>query len=245
MIFDEILDSIENEDIKEFAKKKCIPTVEDYFWVVPASSTRKYHPDYACTEGGLAKHTVALVRFLNHMFGVESITSQFTSRERDLLRVAGMMHDTRKSGTQKDYERSKWTRFDHPLQAAAVIRGLDGLPKEEIEMIAHMIESHMGQWCTDKRNPDVVLPKPTDKYQIILHVADYLASRKDIEVKFDGVEFPTKKEAPPNISTWVIPFGKKHKGETLKQVAENDPGYIEWAKDNITSEPMKTLLAQL
>ena len=147
-----------------------MPTIPKYFWEVPASSTLKYHPQYCCTVPlGLAKHTVALVRILNFMFEVESIRKQFTSRERDLLRIAGLMHDSRKSGSQAEYQKSKWTRFDHPIQAAKVIRQLDGIPKNEIEFIAHAIESHMGQWNESKRDPGIVLPKPEDKYQIILH----------------------------------------------------------------------------
>ena len=241
-MFEELLDTFENPDIKEFAERKCIPTICDYFWTVPASSTGKYHPTYSLGDGGLMRHTIALVKLLNHMFGVESIANQFTSRERDLLRIAGIMHDTRKSGSQEDYEKSKWTKFDHPLQAASVIRGLDGLSKDERELIAHAIESHMGQWSTDKRYPDVELPKPRDKYQIILHLADYLASRKDIEIKFDNVNSSVKNETV-DINNWIIPFGK-HKGKTLVEVDKTDHQYILWAKENIKDGMMKRLIEE-
>lgn len=240
MILDEVLNTIENEDIRKFADK-CVATIPEYWYHVWASSTGKFHPAYTVCDGGLAKHTVALIRILNHIFGVESISTQFTSRERDLLRVAGIMHDTRKSGNQEDYERSKWSRFDHPLQAAAVIREIDGLPKDEIELIAHTIESHMGAWNTDKRS-SIVLPKPEDKYQIILHLADYLASRKDITIEFDNDAVP---ETPaPDIMTWKIDFGK-HRGKTLVEVEALDPDYFRWAKENITREPARTLLATM
>lgn len=78
-IFNEVLNSIENNDIKNFALK-CINTICPYFYEIPASSSLKYHSAYACTTPlGLAKHTVALVRFLNYMFEVESIKEQFSS----------------------------------------------------------------------------------------------------------------------------------------------------------------------
>ena len=247
MIFKEIIDSIENEDIKKFALK-CMDTIPEYFWDVGASSTGKYHPQYALGYNGLARHTVALVRILNDILGLESISNQFTSREKDLLRVAGMMHDTRKSGDQKDYERNKYTKFNHPLLAANVVRGIDGLDKKEVELIAHAIESHMGEWNTDKHNPDVILPKPEDKYQIILHLADYLASRKYIEIKFDNIEEAkqeqiTKKEAP-DINTWKFDFGK-YAGKTIPEVKAENPGYIHWAKENMRKEPARTLLQQI
>ena len=183
-IFNEILETFENEDIRRFAEN-CLDAAPEYWYTVPASSTGKYHPSYALGEGGLLRHTIALLKFLNHMFAIESIRNMFTSRERDLLRVAGLSHDMMKSGTQEEYEKSKWTKFKHPLLAAKMIQSIDGLDRNEKIFIGMAISAHMGQWNTDKRHPDVTLPKPTTKYQIILHLADYLASRKDIEIKFD------------------------------------------------------------
>lgn len=234
-IFDPILDTFENEDIKQFMIEKCMPMIPQYFWEAPASSSFKYHPAYAVTVPlGLAKHTVALVRILNHMFAVESVGSQFTSRERDLLRVAGLMHDTRKSGTQEEYQRSKWTKFDHPILAAEVIKNLGGLPQTEIDLIAHVIESHMGQFNTNKKDPDVVLPKPEDKYQIIVHLADYLASRKDIELIFENLpdtkEYGEKKVEDIDPYDYELKFGK-HAGLTWPEIEKDDPSYIDWAKD--------------
>ena len=243
MIFDEILETFENNDVKKFAEK-CIEAAPKYFFLVPASSSLKYHPAYACeTPLGLAKHTVALVRILNHMFNVESIRSQFTSRERDLLRVAGIAHDMMKSGTQEEYEQNKYTKFDHPMRAARMVLTIDGLLDDEKRFIANAIASHMGQWNTDKRS-DVVLPKPRNKHQIIIHLADYLASRKDIEIKFDNNDIEKKKEPVPDINTWVFPFGK-HKGQTILEVKALDPGYIHWAKENMDKEPARTLLKQI
>ena len=193
-IFDSILNTIESEDIRKFAER-CIETIPDYFWNVGASSTGKYHPQYALGDLGLARHTCALVRFLNHIL------------------------------------------------AANVIRKLKGneLPDEEIEMIATTIESHMGAWNTDKRS-STVLPLPKNKYQTILHLADYLASRKDIEVLFNEFEVPKKEVI--KLEDYVLNFGK-HSGEKLIDVAQSDPSYISWAKENMNREPIKSLLVQL
>jgi HD superfamily phosphohydrolase YqeK len=240
-LFDEIFETFENKDIKEFAMS-LIEYAPRYWYSVPASSTGKYHPSYSLGDGGLVRHTIALIRLLNHMFSVESVADQYTSRERDLLRVAGLAHDMWKSGTQEDYEKSKWTKFDHPMIAAWHIRQLRDLPKDEIEFIADAIESHMGQWNTDKRNPDIVLPKPQNKYQIILHLADYLASRKDIELKFDGVPH-VEEQTKPDVNTWKFTFGK-YNGKTIPEVYNEDPGYIKWAKENMDREPAKSLLKE-
>lgn len=239
----EMVSSFETDEIREFAKF-CIKNAPKYWFHVPASSTGKYHPKFSLGDGGLLRHEAAVLRLLNHMFMVESIASDFTSRERDLLRVAAIIHDMWKSGTQEDYEKSKWTKFDHPLIAADHVRNMVGLPSEDLEFIAHAVESHMGQWNTDKRHPDIELPKPSDKYQKILHLADYLASRKDINMDFDGIEIPESEPEPlPDINTWIVKFGKyKDEGLTIPQLAEKYPGYFRWAQKNVTIEPAKTML---
>lgn len=245
-MFDEVLDSFENEDIRKFMEEKCIPTIPDWFWVAPAASSGRFHPRTSLGEGGLARHTVSLCRFLNYMLEVELIRNQFTSRERDLLRVAGLMHDTRKSGSQEDYEQNKMTKFDHPLLAARVVADLDGLPREEILLVAKTIAAHMGQFNTSNKAPGITLPKPANKYELIVHLADYISSRKDVDMRFDMM--PEYKEveatAPPDINTWRFTFGK-HAGKTIPEILKEDPQYIRWAKENMTKEPAKTLLGGL
>jgi len=249
-LFNPILDTFENNDLKEFAKE-CIDTIPAYWYSVPASSTGKYHPQYSLGDGGLARHTLAVVRLLNHMLSIDCIKDKYTSRERDLLRIAALMHDSRKSGTQEEFDKSKWTKFNHPLLASDEVAKVwnnhedKTMTIEEAKIIRHTIESHMGQWNTDKRSPDVTLPTPQDKYQIILHLADYLASRKDIELLFDKhEETKHKQESEPDIYTWRLPFGK-YSGMTLLEVKNMNPGYIEWAKNNIDSEPCHSLVMQL
>ena len=158
------------------------------------------------------------------------------------MRVAGMMHDSRKSGSNEDFQKNKYTKFNHPLLAGDVIRNLKGheLPDNEVEMIATTIESHMGEWNTDKRS-STVLPLPTNEFQKILHLVDYLASRKDIEVLFNGYE---TSNTTPSLDTYILTFGK-HNGEKLTDVVHTDPSYISWAKENITREPLRTLLTKI
>lgn len=240
-LFEPILNTFENEDIKSFAEA-CIDAAPEYWHHVPASSTGKYHPDYALGDGGLIRHTIALVRFLNYMLEIDCIKTQFTSRERDLLRVAGIAHDMMKSGGQEEYNWSKWTRFDHPLLAAKFIQSIDGLSNEEKIYIGMAISSHMGQWNTDKRHPDIVLPKPESKAQIILHLADYLASRKDIDIKFDNIDNDTiNSDSIPDINTWKFTFGK-FKGKTIPEINAEAPWYIRWAKKDLTREPEASLV---
>lgn len=234
-----ILATIVNEDIREFAKV-LIEGLPPYIWEVGASSTGKYHPAYSLGVGGLMRHQIAVVRFLNFFFDLEQYKAQFTSREMDLMRVAGLIHDGRKSGEQTDYERNKFTKFDHPIQMANVIRSYEGkyLNHDELVFIAHCIESHMGQWNTDKKS-SVVLEKPKDGYQFFVHLADYLASRKDLTMAFDNIEQP--KVEIPDINEYKLTFGR-HNGKTIPEIAKVDMGWLIWAKDNLSREPVATLI---
>jgi uncharacterized protein (DUF3820 family) len=161
----------------------------------------------------------------------------------DLMRIAGLVHDGRKSGEQSDYEKSKFTRFEHPIQMANVIRSYDGqyLGHDELEFIAHCIESHMGQWATDKKSK-AVLPKPMDEYQQFVHLADYLASRKDLTVAFDSIEAP--KITPANVDDYVIGFGK-YKGMKLIDLFNKDRSYCMWLKENSYQREVVEMIKQI
>ncbi len=237
-----ILATITNEDIREFATV-LVEGLPDYIWHVGASSTGKYHPAYSLGEGGLMRHQIAVVRFLNFFFELEQYNTKFTSREMDLMRVAGLVHDGRKSGEQADYERSKFTKFAHPIQMANVIRSFDGkyLNHDEIEFIAKCIESHMGQWNVDRKSGEV-LDKPTSDYQHFVHLADYLASRKDLTMAFDNYEQP--KVELPDVNEYVVNFGK-HSGTKLVDLFRTHRDYCSWLKENVQREPLQSLLKQL
>lgn len=229
-IVQSVLNTFENDDIKNFAIV-LLDNLPEYIWRVPASSTGKYHPAYSLGEGGLMRHQIAVVRFLNFFLELEQYNKIIPSRERDLLRVAGLIHDGRKSGSQSDYERSKYTKFDHPLQMAEVIRSYDGkyLNHNEIELIAHCIESHMGSWNVDKKTGEC-LPKPEDLHQELVHLADYLASRKTLTMDFENIETPRVESKPEE---YVLTFGK-HKGEKLIDLYRSGDDYVVWMEENIT-----------
>ena len=159
------------------------------------------------------------------------------------MRLAGLMHDGRKSGSQEDYEKSKYTKFDHPIQMAEIIRSYDGqyLNHEEIEMVAEAISKHMGAWNTDKKST-FALPKPNDKFSRMLHTADYLASRKCLTMDFENYEAP--KVELPDVNTYIFPL-KKHAGELLVDVFKNDRPYLQWVKENVRKEPLISLIKLL
>lgn len=237
-----ILDTFENKDVKEFAIV-LLDDFPEYIWHVGASSTGKYHPAYSLGEAGLMRHQIAVVRFLNFFLELEQYGSKLTSRERDLIRLSGLIHDGRKSGSQEDYEKSKYTRFNHPMLMADVVRSFDGkyLDHEEIEMVADTISRHMGQWNVDKKT-GMELPKPNNKFARMVHVADYLASRKCLTMDFDG--YSPKDELLELDENYILTFGK-WSGRRLIDVYKTDPGYCQWLEENIRKPEIKTVIQRI
>lgn len=234
-----VLDTFENEDIKEFAIV-LLDDMPDYIWHVGASSTGKYHPAYSLGEAGLMRHQIAVVRFINFFLELEQYGSKLTSRERDLIRLSGLSHDGRKSGSQEDYEKSKYTRFNHPVLMADVVRSFDGqyLSHEEIELIADTISRHMGQWNVDKKT-NMELPKPNNKFARMVHVADYLASRKCLTMDFS--DYNTAQEPLEFDENYTMTFGK-YNGKRIIDIYKSDPGYLVWCEENLHKPDLQKMI---
>ena len=167
--------------------KTLIELIPDYFFEVPASSTGKYHPKFSLGDGGLLRHTKAAVRIAYELLNDPCIGNKYTDNEKDLMLIALTMHDSVKSGIPKE----EYTRFDHPLLAAKLIeenKAKLSFSEEEIALIKRVIESHMGPWNTHPYTKEEVLPIPKDKYENFVHMCDYLASRKFLEVTFSDNE---------------------------------------------------------
>ena len=164
--------------------KYLVSMLPDYFFEVPASSTGKYHPKYALGEGGLVRHTKSAVRMAYELLSNPIIGGKYTLHEKDLMIIALILHDGLKSGKEK----SQYTKVEHPLLVAEFIKdNMDNLEMddEDIEFICEVISSHMGAWNKDF-DVNEVLPVPRTKYQSFVHMCDYLASRKFINVEFDN-----------------------------------------------------------
>ena len=58
------------------------------------------------------------------------------------------------------------------------------LTDEEVDFVCDAIITHMGPWTKNYKGEEVLSP-PTTKYQRFVHMCDYLASRKFLDIKFD------------------------------------------------------------
>ena len=163
--------------------KIILDLLPDYFYEVPATSSGKYHPEFAQGTCGLVRHTKVAVRIAKELLGLEFSSEKFTNNEKDLIIISILLHDALKSGL--DY--SEHTKFEHPLIIADFIK--DNKDKttftdKEIKFISDGISSHMGEWNKSSYSK-VELPKPMTKHQRFIHMCDYLSSKKFLDVKFD------------------------------------------------------------
>lgn len=164
--------------------KKIVELLPDYFFEVAASSTGKYHPSFSLGDGGLVRHTKAAVRIAHELYSTESVTGKFTDDEKDLMLFGLLLHDGLKHGKEK----SEYTVFEHPIVVCDFIRENKDkltLTDSEIDFITNVIETHMGPWTTDYKGNEI-LQKPVNKYQKFVHMCDFLASRKFLDIKFDN-----------------------------------------------------------
>lgn len=171
--------SIQFEDIRTFALAMA-NNLPSYFFSVPASTSGKHHPTCDLGDGGLVRHSINVLTILNHMMSINQCP--FTDREKDLLRVAALFHDGLKCGEQDLPADQAHTKFLHPLFASNFIieqSVLNDFNYNEAKFIADAIITHMGQWNT-QIDQDGKLPTPQTTYQEYLHLADFLASRKDL-----------------------------------------------------------------
>lgn len=225
-LFSNELDWIKDSRIRDFAELM-IKNAPEYFFIVPASSSGKYHPPFDLGDGGLVRHTRCVAYFAKCM--AESM--MFSARDTDLIILGALAHDIKKQGDGA----GRHTVTEHPTLAARYIRDLyssyEDAPftHDELEKLCAAVESHMGIWGSKDG-----LPLPKTEFDKALQAADYIASRKAIlEFDFAPVDVDAPAAQAPivnesvssNPADYVLGFGK-HKGKTLAEVEPT--GYLDW-----------------
>lgn len=183
--FSIILNWIKDDELRKIVEKE-LKLLPSYFWKVPASSTGKYHPEYCLGEGGLVRHVKAACKIAHELFEV----SGFNDEDKDVIIAALLLHDGFKHGRREQGEGH--TVHEHPVLMSdyLVEKYWFGAEKENknrmMTKVSDAIASHMGKWIFSEYSP-VTLPEPETPVQVFVHMCDYLASRKSIEVNLEDV----------------------------------------------------------
>ena len=174
-LFEKELAMIKDAELREATADYLLNATPDYFWTDGASASGKYHPKMSQGEGGLVRHTKAVVMFADELLRMSSY-AYMKEEYKDYVIAACILHDTAKYGM---YEYNKAQYKNHAMLAADHFAEWCyeiGNFYKPSEFLLNAIAAHMGQWSTDKED------RPFTNIDRCVHMADYMASRSFIDI---------------------------------------------------------------
>lgn len=238
--FENEINLIKEKDLQDFLKT-AIENADDYVFVREASSSGKFHPLSDLGKEGLIRHIKCVFYIGYDLLQLEHYQQKFSPRDREIILVGLSLHDIKKYGSHE--ENRKHTINTHPILAAEWIRNnevFEGIiPKEDRIKISNCIASHSGQWNTNRQGEEI-LPKPSNDMEFFVHLCDYIASRRYLDI--DLTQIDSKIQKPIEPKDFVIDFGQKHNGRTIEEIYKIDKQYLLWAKENLKREPAHTYI---
>jgi HD superfamily phosphohydrolase YqeK len=163
--FSSELDMIKNPETRNIVEST-LEFAPDYFWTCSASSTGLYHPKNELGNRGTVIHTHKVVKIavdLCYAFDLDQ-------NKVDIIIAASLLHDICKFGYP---ENNKILVSGHGNLVAHVMK----MAKQKSPDIMRIISTHMGRWDTPFEPPTELLP-------MIMHLADYIASREYINIDY-------------------------------------------------------------
>lgn len=158
------VDLVEDVDLRA-RTVEAIAAFPAYFWTAPATSSDRYHNQYARGERGLWIHVAMAATALERVVDSHVEQGRLSDRQADLARAAVLLHDGRKFGDR--WRQGQSADRDHDLRMADVVRRR-GFP----EPVAQAIASHMGPWYDG--------PQPSTPLEQVVHQADMVASARHV-----------------------------------------------------------------
>lgn len=182
-LFEREIALIQSEDLRDFMRYYFEEIVGDWFWKSGASSSGRFHPVFAQGEGGLVKHTRAVVMFCAELLHLNSYA--FMNDEyKDFALVACLLHDTCKYGEGNEICKSAYPRHGEIAAMKVDLAWREFFLNDAApELLLMAIRSHMGQWTEDKDD------RPFTQIDRLVHLADYLASRSFIDIPQLSLEY--------------------------------------------------------
>lgn len=191
---EDIIAMIEHDDLRAFTYyviSQCHPD----FWIIPSSSTGKYHPDWENGNGGLIRHiravtTYAISGLRRYGYGCDytGMDPNDSAEARDIIVCAALLHDWGKNGNPPE----KWGRhttkthgedtanyikekmFPKFIKMFKEVKDVDGL-KKMLKEVCIAIYHHYGIWSKEKLSPS---SNKLTNFAKILQEADYYSSRE-------------------------------------------------------------------
>ena len=172
--FERELNLIVNEDLRMAVKSYMEEATPDYFWTDGASSSGKYHPKFSQGDGGLVRHTKAVVMFAEDLLRMSSY-AYMREEYKDYVIAACILHDTAKYGIS-EYDKAEYKNHASNASKAFAEYAEQVMDYKPSEFLLNAIVAHMGQWSTDRED------RPFTSVDRCVHMADYMASRSFIDI---------------------------------------------------------------
>lgn len=203
-IFDDIIEKIQDDNIRLFAQT-LINIIPPYVFEIPAGISGITNSASDLVDRGLLRHIINACNVLLMLTSTNYTRIKFTQRERDMMLVATLFSDTLKHGWQEDYEKSHTPCYHHPKMMADVIKATTGiLPINELNFIANCVESHMGQWNQTNEQNITPLPMPDTDYKHFVHLANHIASAKNIVFVNDNEIYTFERTKIKKVKSYTI-----------------------------------------
>lgn len=171
------IDLIIDSNLKQFVIE-VLNKVPVEFHYVPASSTGKHHPEQSNGTGGLVRHILATLYFAIELFCAYGPLQD----TQDVILASLILHDIGKVMDEP-----------HDIVAATNLRWLNKAGNPLISETIECVRWHMGRWstgstdCQEHERGSKNFPFDFTLTQQIVHLADYMASRKRVNLTKLGV----------------------------------------------------------
>jgi len=177
--FETELELIEHGDIRHFTEY-LLNKAPAYFWLVPSSSTGKWHPPQENGTGGLVRHSKAVAYFAERLCRAYAVEG----RDKDLILSACVSHDICKYGLVMQ----KHTTKTHGTDGANYILNMwkqfvndkGELPEQDVLVICRGVAHHMGRWTINGKK----FPEEYTTSELIVHLADMMAASSEVSLGF-------------------------------------------------------------
>lgn len=188
--------------VRDEVARAFVEDVPGYFWIVRASAD--YHPPDTRGPGGLWLHTKRVFSAYHMLEDTYRTLGLIDSYEANCARAACLLHDGFKYGRAPDADEAEhdyadgrldhlpaYTLAQHDVMMADHVRTETDLPDE----VARCVESHGGSTAWGSHDG----PPPTDDLEMVVHLADMLASNQHHRIPVHGCATSLARMIPSDV----------------------------------------------
>lgn len=182
----EYVNLIKNSEIKNFTLQ-ALENAAYQFWLCPASSSGKFHPNEDNNTSGTIRHLIKAAEISIELCREFDIPNYGIENGESIVLSATLLHDVCKNGYPEWQEHTDYT---HGLLAYNFLENFK-LKEPDKKFLRNAVRYHMGRW-TKASNKETEEAKSLDKYETrravyctndierIVQLSDYFASRNNV-----------------------------------------------------------------